>query len=238
MGLGGPPIVGRKATGRSATGGGRFGSARFTPPPRPVKRGGGRGRGGGGKATASTSRLPDITSMKTTATAPAELTDYSKGFREDVIGGYGAREKELREKGGAFMEESQRQGREGAAARVEEARQRAKEEGVPFDEAAAMESALKEEMGGLAEGRREAEAGIDRNMAAEAAAYTSGLGIVESPSQTALQQRAQSSSEQGQVMQYLLGKYGAETGRMAANQQAKQAWMSMLGNMLNFRVAV
>lgn len=176
--------------------------------------------------------------METTATPPPDLTDYSKGFREDVIGGYAAREKELREKGGAFMEESQRQARESAAARVEEMRQRARERGEPFDEASAMETALKEEMGGLAEGRREAEAGIDRNMAAQAAAYTSGLGIVQSPSQMALEQRRVSGAEQGQVMNYLLGKYGAETGRMAANQQAQQAWMSMLGSMLNFGVSV
>ncbi len=229
MGLMMPGAPRKSATGRSSSAGVLGGSGITTPKP---KHKGGKGKGKG-KATTGVASLPSLPTTTTTATPPPELTDYSAGFRDEVIGGYADREKELREKGGAFMEESQRRARESASARVEQARQQAKERGEPFDEASAMESALKEEMGGLAEGRREAEAGIDRNMAAQAAAYTSGLGIVKSPSQSAMDQRRLSASERSDSLNYLLGSYGEETGRMAANNQAQQSWMSMLSSMLN-----
>jgi hypothetical protein len=153
-----------------------------------------------------------------------------------VLGGYDERLADLKNKGGQFMEEEQRQSRESIQARLEEARQRAREAGVPFDEAAALREAMKVEAGGRAEGKKFAEGKIDETLGARAGAFTSGAGIVRAPSEMALQQRAQSAQEQGQLEQYWLGRYGAETSRMSANQAAQNAWMGMLSNMLNVNV--
>ena len=185
---------------------------------------------------APTSSLPDFSRSTITAEPPKELTDYAADYKGKVLGGYDERLSDLKTKGGQFMEEEQRQARESIQSRLEEARQRAREAGVPFDEAAALREALKTEAGGRAEGKKFAEGKIDETLGARAGAYTSGAGIVRAPSESALQQRAQSSQEQGQLEQYWLGRYGAETSRMSANQAAQNAWMGMLSNMLNVNV--
>ena len=214
---------------------GRRGGTAAVRPPIGAPDGGGAGAPGGGGASGA-SGLPVVTASRTTAEPPPELTKYSADYQAKVLGGYDERLSDLKTKGGQFMEEEQRQARESTTARLQEARQRAREAGVPFDEAAAMRDIAKIEAGGRAEGKKFAEGKIDETLGARAGAYTSGTGIVQAPSQTALAQRAQSSNEEGQLMNYWLGSYGAETSRMAANQAAQNAWMGMLSNMLNVNV--
>jgi len=175
---------------------------------------------------------PKMTGIKTKATAPKEMTEHAAAFTGH-LGKLGERTTEIREKGGAFLEESGRQGRESVNARIEEARQRAKEQGVPFDEQAAMREALRGETGARAEGLQSAEDRLDRSLGAETGAYISGTGTVAAPHQMALQQKSQSLQEQNALMQYWLGQENAETARYAATQQAQTAWMGMLGSMLN-----
>jgi hypothetical protein len=171
--------------------------------------------------------------MKGKATAPKELTQYAGGYTGEVLGGHRERLGELREKGGAFLEEAGRQGRESTEARIEEARQRAAEQGVPFDEAAAMREALRFETAGRAEGLAGAEDRIDRALGAQTQAYQGGLPIVAAPSQTAMQQRAQNLQEQSSLMNYWLGRENAATARMSAASQQQAQWMSLLASMLN-----
>lgn len=237
-----PPLVRRKATGRSFTSspfgsgsGGSTGGGRSGALGRVRGRGGARrGRGGRGRGRTTTGRTsPTMTGVKTKATPPPELTGYAKGYGEEVIGGHRERLKELREKGGAFMEEFGRQGRESTTARIEEARQRAAEQGVPFDEQAAMREALQSESGARAEGLAGAEERVDRALGAQTGAYQGGLPIVAAPSQAAMGQKAQSLQEQQALMSYWLGQENAATARASAASQRQAQWMSMLSSMLN-----
>ncbi len=229
--LGRTPAMGaRRGPSR---GGGRGGLRAPGPRGAPKARGRGRGRGRGAPPAMTTGRVsPTMTGIKTTAAPPPELTGYAERYGEEVLGGHAARLKELREKGGAFMEEFGRQGRESVTARIEEARQRAAEQGVPFDEQAAMREALQSEAGGRAEGLMGAEERIDRALGAQTQAFQGGLGIVQSPSQAAMAQKAQSLAEQQALMGYWLGQETAATQRSSAAAQQQAQWMSMLSSML------
>ncbi|MHC4789461.1 MAG: hypothetical protein ACYS8K_09715 [Planctomycetota bacterium] len=174
-----------------------------------------------------------MTKIQTTAAPPPELTDYMQEFREKGIGGIGERIGEIREQGGAFMEEATRQGREEMSARLEEARRRAEAAGVPFDERGAMRDIMRQEAAAKAGAMESQEERLDRMLQAQVGAYTSGLGIIQSPSQAAMQQKAQSLAEQQALMNYWLGQEGQETARMSAAAQQQAQWMSMLSSMLN-----
>jgi hypothetical protein len=251
MGVGGlvtgrqPPLAGKRATGRSATGGGHFGARTPAIGGRHTTRGAlrkhygkgkgkGKGRGRGrAKATTTGYQAPDVKKIETKAEAPKELTGYMEDFRTDVLGGHKGRLEELREKGGAFMEEAGRQGRESTTARIEEARQRAAEQGVPFDEQAAMREALQEETGARAEGLQGAEDRIDRALGAQTAAYQGGLPIMQAPSQAAMGQKAQSLAEQQALMDFWLGKESAATARASVAAQEQAAWFDRMSSMMS-----
>ncbi len=201
-----------------------------------ARRGGkgkGKGKGKGPGKMTTGYEAPDVKKIKTKAEAPKELTGYMEDFRADVLGGHKGRLEELREKGGAFMEEAGRQGRESTTARIEEARQRAAEQGVPFDEQAAMREALQEETGARSEGLAGAEERIDRALGAQTAAYSAGLPIVQAPSQAAMGQKAQSLAEQTALMDYWLGKESVASQRSSAAAAQQAQWFSMLSSMLN-----
>jgi hypothetical protein len=224
---------GRGAPGALGRVGGRSMATPFAPAPAP-RGGGGGGRGGGGGGGGGRSfRAPNITKVKTTATPPAELTQYMNEFKTEALGGLASRLGEVRDQGGAFMEEATRQSREEASARLEEARRRAEAAGIPFDERAAMRDIMKQEAATKANAQQAQENRVDDLTKSTVGAYTSGLGIVQSPSQAALSQKAQSLQEQQALMNYWLGQENAATSRFAAANQAQQGWMSLLSSMLN-----
>lgn len=154
-------------------------------------------------------------------------------FKTEALGGLATRLGEVREQGGAFMEEATRQGREERSARLEEARRRADAAGIPFDEQAAMRDIMKSEAGAKAGAQEAQERRVDDLTKSTVSAYTSGLGIIQSPSQAALAQKGQSLAEQKALMDYWLGQEHAGTERFRAATDAQQGWMTMLGSMLN-----
>jgi hypothetical protein len=194
------------------------------------------GRGGGGGGPRMTYQAPKLPKLETKATPPPELTNYAEGYGK-INEAMAGRVDELREKGGAFLEEAGRQGRESVEARIEEARQRAAEQGVPFDEAAAMREALQSETGARSEGLQAAEGRIDAALGAQASAYQGGLPVVQAPHQNALAQQAQNIQAQQALMNYWLGKEGLDIERAGQAAQQQQAWLSLLASMLNTPMA-